>query len=179
MKKQKTPCPFCGTEHAIPSQEAQWDCKCGWYASLTLADDAYLFPFDAAQHLGLNPTEYVAGAGYRVADNPDMFMELRDAGVVASHDEDYYVLQWAKRREKPLASALPVSEFVMLYSARWARLVDGEWVEHQPPTNTTIGRWANERRGRIDWGYQPNARMWLIYARALEVPPPQKGRPKP
>lgn len=94
----KSPCPFCGKMKVLPQTETQFTCACGAYGSLHLKEDAYLFLTEAAEVLGLNPAEFVEGAGYQVIDHPNRFMELKNSGIVFTDNAgDEFVLQWAKR----------------------------------------------------------------------------------
>lgn len=175
----KSPCPFCGKMKVFPQSETQFICPCGAYGSLHLREDAYLFANEAAEALGLKPTEWIDGGGYIVADNPNRFMELRDAGTVfIDNDEDEYALQWAKRREPALPAEVSVLEFVKLYAARWGQLKNGKWKPYPKPTASTVGLWAKNKRGGIEWGRMLHNRMWLINVSAMDAPPPAKGRPK-
>lgn len=175
----KSPCPFCGKMKVLPQAETQFICACGAYGSLHLREGGYLFANEAAEALGLKPTEFVDGGGYVVADNPNRFMELRDGGgIFTDGDDDEYILQWAKRREAPLPAEVSVLEFATLYADRWSRLKNGKWKQHSKPTAWTVGLWANQKRAGVEWGRMLHNRMWLINVSALEVPPPAKGRPK-
>lgn len=92
-------CPFCQKKFETPKGEKQFLCDCGAYCSLTLSEDSYLFENEAAEALGLKPTDWVPGEGYTVTNHPEHFMELSPPSVVREdEDGDEYVIRWARKK---------------------------------------------------------------------------------